>query len=42
MFMLSSLGRVSQVKAALSGKMVTYGRKPWRFVGLGNVVADGL
>jgi len=42
MFMLSSLGRVGQVRAALSGKMVSYGRKPWRFLGLGNVAADGI
>jgi len=42
MFMLSSLGRVSDAKAALSGKVVTYGRKPWRFLGLGKMVADGV
>lgn len=42
MFMLSSLGRVSQVRAALSGKMVSYGRKPWRFIGLGGMVFDGI
>jgi len=42
MFLLSSLDRVGQVRAALSGKMVTYGWKPWRFLGLGTVAADGV
>lgn len=42
MFMLSSMGRVGQVRAALSGKVVTYGRKPWRFLGLTNTIADGV
>lgn len=42
MFMLSSLGRVSQVAASLSGKMITYGWKPWRFLGLGNIAAEGI
>ncbi len=42
MFMMSSLGRIGQVKAALSGKMTSYGRKPWRFLGLSKIVADGV
>ncbi len=42
MFVLSSLGRVGQIRAAMSGKMVSYGRKPWRFLGLGKIVADGI
>lgn len=42
MFLLSSLGRVGQVRAALSGKMVTYGMKPWRFLGLGTMAYDGV
>lgn len=42
MFMLSSLGRVSQARAALSGKMVSYGWKPWRFIGVGGMVFDGI
>lgn len=42
MFLLSSLGRVSQVRAGLSGKLVSYGRKPWRFLGLGTMAADGV
>ena len=28
-FVMLSLGRVSQVKAALTGKVIAYGRKPW-------------
>ena len=42
MFLLSSLGRVSQVRAGLSGKMVAYGRKPWRFLGLGKIAVEGV
>jgi len=40
MFLLSSLGRVSQLRAGLSGKMVAYGKRPWRFVGLGTIAID--
>ncbi len=42
MFIMSSLGRVGQVRAALSGGVVAYGRKPQRFLGLGNVISDGI
>ncbi len=42
MFMLSSLGRVSQAKAILSGRIVSYGWKPWRLLGLEKIVADGV
>ena len=42
MFMMSSMGRVGQIRAGLSGKVISYGRKPWRFLGLTNVVADGV
>jgi len=42
MFLLSSLGRVGQVRAALSGKMVVTGRKPWRFLGLAKMAIDGV
>lgn len=39
---MASLGRISQVRAGLSGKMITYGRKPWRFLGLGKIASDGV
>ena len=42
MFLMSSLGRVSQIQAALSGKMFSYGRKPWRFLGLATMAIDGV
>lgn len=42
MFMLASMGRIGQVRAALSGKMFSYGRKPWRLLGLEKMVADGV
>lgn len=42
MFLLSSLGRVSQIRAALSGKMITYGKRPWRFLGLGTMAVEGV
>ncbi len=42
MFLLSSLGRVSQARAALSGKMRVSGRRPWRFLGLSKIVVDGV
>lgn len=41
-FLLSSLGRISQLRAGLSGKMLSYGRKPWRFLGLANITVDGV
>jgi len=41
-FLLASLGRISQVRAGLSGKMLTYGKKPWRFLGLGTMAVDGV
>ena len=41
-FLLASLGRVSQVRAALSGGMIAYGLRPWRFVGLGTIAIDGV
>lgn len=40
MFLLSSLGRVSQIKAGLSGKMMATGRRPWRFLSLPKMVID--
>lgn len=41
-FVMSSLGRLSDARAALTGAMFTYGRKPWRFLGLGKLAADGI
>lgn len=41
-FMMTSMGRMSDARAALSGGMMAYGRKPWRLAGLGKIVADGV
>ncbi len=41
-FMATSLGRMSLTRGALTGGTFTYGRKPWRFLGLGKIVADGV
>lgn len=41
-FLLTSLGRSSQIKAALSGGMISYGLRPWRFLGLGTIAVDGV
>lgn len=41
-FAMISLGRGNQVAAAITGKVVAYGRKPWRLMALGNIVADGV
>ena len=41
-FLLSSLGRIGQVRAAIGGGTIAYGRRPWRFLGLGAIVADGV
>lgn len=41
-FAMISLGRGSQVAAGLTGKVMAYGRKPWRLMALGNIVADGV
>lgn len=41
-FVLSSLGRIGQITPALTGKTIAYGRKPWRLLGLGKIVADGV
>lgn len=42
MFILSAQGRVSQLRMGLSGKVLSYGRRPWRFLGLGNIAVDGV
>lgn len=41
-FIASSLGRVNLMVAGLTGKIVAYGRKPWRLAQLGNAVVDGV
>ena len=41
-FLLTSLGRVNQVVPALTGRIVAYGRKPWRLLALGNLAVDGV
>lgn len=41
-FLLVSLQRAGQISAALSGKMVAYGLRPWRFYGLGAIAVDGV
>lgn len=41
-YLLASLGRYSQVMAGLTGAMVAYGAKPWRFLGLGSMIVDGV
>lgn len=41
-FLMASLGRISQVRAGLSGKMLAYGRRPWRLMGLGTIAIDGV
>jgi len=41
-FLATGLGRMSPIVAALTGKIVAYGRKPWRLAQLGDVVVDGV
>ena len=41
-YLLLSLERTSQVKAALTGKMIGYGRKPWLFNRLAMAKVDGV
>lgn len=41
-FVLVSLGRMSPLRAAITGKVIGYGRKPWRLGPLGRVRADGV
>ena len=41
-FLLVSLGRVNQFVPALTGKMIAYGRKPWKLLALGNIAVDGV
>lgn len=41
-FLLVSLGRANQFVTALTGKMVAYGRRPWRLLALGKISVDGV
>ena len=41
-FVAASLGRINPVVAGLTGRIVAYGRKPWRLARLGNAVVDGV
>ncbi len=41
-FIASSLGRINPVVAGLTGKIVAYGRKPWRLAQLADAVVDGV
>ena len=41
-FIATSLGRSSPVIAALTGRIVAYGRKPWRLALLGNAAVEGV
>lgn len=41
-FVMTSLGRMSNARAGLTGKIVAHGRRPWRFVGLGGIAVDGV
>lgn len=41
-FLLLSLGRMSQVNAALLAKVIVYGRKPWKIARLNSLLIDGV
>ncbi len=41
-FVLVAMGRMSEVRAGLTGKLIAYGRKPWKFAALGNVQVEGI
>lgn len=41
-FLAAGLGRINPLVAGLTGKIVAYGRKPWRMAQLGNIVVDGV
>lgn len=41
-FVMVSLGRKNQYLAALAGSSIAYGRKPWRLLGLADMVVDGV
>lgn len=41
-FALVAMGRMSQARAGLTGRIMAFGRKPWRLVALGRVRVDGI
>ena len=41
-FLMVSMGRMGNLHAGLLGKIIGYGRKPWRLIALGNVAVDGV
>ncbi len=41
-FIAVGLGRMSPILAGLTGRVVAYGRKPWRLARLGDVAVDGV
>ncbi len=41
-YMLVSMGRFGELKAGLTGKIMVYGRKPWKFARLGGIVVEGV
>lgn len=41
-FILVSLGRVNPMRAALTGRMIVYGRRPWRFLATADITRPGV
>lgn len=41
-FALVAMGRMSQARAGLTGRIMGYGRKPWKFIALGKLRVDGV
>lgn len=41
-FALVAMGRMSQGRAGLTGRIIGYGRKPWKLIALGQVRVDGV
>lgn len=41
-FLLVSLGRVNRFVPALTGRIVAYGRRPWRLLAIGDITVDGV
>lgn len=41
-FFMVSMGRANEIRAALTGKIFVFGRKPWRILALGNIRVEGV
>jgi uncharacterized protein (TIGR03083 family) len=41
-YVMVTMGRMGTLRAALSGRVVGYGRRPWLLARLGDIVADGI